>query len=62
MDSKNINDICIVVQARMGSQRVPGKMLKPFANTTLTDILFDKLTQSTIVPKQNIYFSAYENE
>ena len=62
MDSKNINDICIVVQARMGCQRVPGKMLKPFANTTLTDILFDKLTQSTIVPKQNIYFSAYENE
>lgn len=62
MGKKNINDICIVVQARMGSQRVPGKMLKPFADTTLTDILFDKLTQSTVIPKSNIYFSAYENE
>lgn len=59
---KNIDDICIIVQARMGSQRVPGKMLRPFINTTLTDILFDKLTKSTIIPKQNIYFSAYENE
>jgi len=40
---KNINDICIVVQARLNSQRVPGKMLKPFADTTLTDILFNNL-------------------
>ena len=62
MDNKNINDICIIVQARMGSQRVPGKMLRPFADTTLTDILFDKLTKSTIIPKSNIYFSAYEDE
>ena len=62
MDNKNINDICIIVQARMGSQRVPGKMLRPFADTTLTDILFDKLTKLTIIPKSNIYFSAYEDE
>ena len=40
---KDINDICILVQARLGSERVPGKMLRPFANTTLVDILFDKL-------------------
>jgi len=59
---KNINDICILVQARMGSQRVPGKMLRPFADTTLTDILFDKLSQSTIIPKSNIYFSVFEDE
>ena len=59
---KQIQDICLLVQARMGSQRVPGKMLKPFADTTLTDILFSKLTKSTIIPKLNIYFSAYEDE
>ena len=59
---KNINDICVVVQARMGSQRVPGKMLRSFAYTTLTDILFDKLTKSTVIPLSNIYFSAYEDE
>jgi CMP-N-acetylneuraminic acid synthetase len=59
---KNINDICIVVQARMGSQRVPGKMLRSFAETTLIDILFKKLSASAIIPKSNIFFSAYEHE
>jgi CMP-N-acetylneuraminic acid synthetase len=62
MKNKNINDICVVVQARMGSQRVPGKMLRPFSDTTLVDILFNKLAQSKIIPKSNIYFSVYENE
>lgn len=59
---KNINDVCVVVQARLGSTRVPGKMLKPFAGTTLVDILFQKLNSSTIIPSKNIYFSAYEEE
>lgn len=59
---KNINDICIVIQARLGSQRVPGKMLRPFAGTTLVDILFEKLKASKIIPQKNIYFSAYEKE
>lgn len=59
---KNINDICIVVQARLGSQRVPGKMLRPFAETTLVDILFKKLKSSKVIPLDNIYFSAYEDE
>ena len=45
---KNIKDVCILVQARLGSQRVPGKMLRPFANTTLVDILFKKLKSSKI--------------
>ena len=59
---KNINDVCIVVQARLGSTRVPGKMLRPFAGTTLVDILFKKLKSSKVIPKENIYFSAYEDE
>jgi spore coat polysaccharide biosynthesis protein SpsF len=59
---KDINDICVLVQARLGSQRVPNKMLKPFANTTLVDILFKKLKTSTLIPQENIYFSAYEQE
>ena len=60
--NKNINDICILIQARLGSQRVPGKMLRPFADTTLVDILFNKLKQSAVIPHENIYFSVYENE
>lgn len=59
---KNINDVCILVQARLGSQRVPGKMLRPFAGTTLVDVLFKKLKTSTVIPQKNIYFSAYEPE
>ena len=59
---KNINDICIIVQARLGSQRVPGKMTRSFAGSTLVDILFEKLKQSTIIPQNQIYFSAYEQE
>ncbi len=59
---KNIKDVCILVQARLGSQRVPGKMLRSFAGTTLVDILFKKLKNSTIIPQENIYFSAYEQE
>ena len=59
---KNINDICVIVQARLGSQRVPGKMLSPFNGTTLVDILFDKLKSLKNIPLKNIYFSAYEEE
>jgi len=59
---KDPKDILVLVQARLGSQRVPRKMLRPFANTTLVNILFDKLTSSKIIPKENIYFSAYEEE
>jgi len=59
---KNKKDICILVQARLGSQRVPGKMLRPFADTTLVDILFEKLKKSKVFDTSSIYFSAYENE
>ena len=27
---KNINDVCVVIQARLTSERVPNKMAKPF--------------------------------
>ena len=59
---KDINDVCVVVQARLGSTRVPGKMLKPFCGTTLTDILLDKLKFSKAIPTENIFFSAHEKE
>jgi len=59
---KKIEDICIVVQARLGSTRVPGKMIKPFAGSNLVEILFEKLKKSSIIPTKNIYFSAWEGE
>jgi len=59
---KSINDICVVVMARKGSERVPNKMLKPFADTTLVDLVFSKLSSSRVIPKENIYLSAYEED
>jgi N-acylneuraminate cytidylyltransferase len=59
---KNIKDIAIIVQARLDSQRVPRKMLRPFADTTLTEILFEKLKSSQVVSMDNVYFSAWEQE
>ena len=57
---KNKKDICVLVQARLGSTRVPGKMLRPFTNTTLVDILLEKLSKSTVINKKDIIFAAYE--
>lgn len=60
--SKNIEDVLILVQARLGSTRVPQKMIREFAGSTLVDILFEKLTKSKVIPKENIWLSAYEDE
>tara|TARA_R110001592_G_scaffold317726_1_gene594644 strand:- start:1732 stop:2409 length:678 start_codon:yes stop_codon:yes gene_type:complete len=59
---KDKNEVCILVQARLGSQRVPRKMIRPFCDTTLVDILFNKLKSLKSLPQSNIYFSAYEDE
>ena len=59
---KKIEDLVIVVQARLNSERVPRKMLRNFADTTLLDICLQKLKKSKIIPISNIYLVAYENE
>lgn len=59
---KNLKDIAIVVQARLESTRVPGKMLRPFAGTTLVDILLNKLRQSELIDPNQVYLSFYEEE
>jgi N-acylneuraminate cytidylyltransferase len=59
---KNKDNICIVVQARLGSERVPSKMIKPFAESNLVDILFKKLKKIKNIPQSNIFLSAHEEE
>lgn len=59
---KSLDDIAIVVQARLGSTRVPSKMIKPFAGTTLVNILLDKLNQSELIDPNQVYLSLYEDE
>ena len=59
---KNINEILFIVQVRLNSQRVPNKMIRNFAGTTLTDILLQKLVQCKNIPNHQIYLSAHEKE
>lgn len=59
---KKLEDICVVVQARLGSQRVPQKMIREFADTTLMDICLEKLSASSYIPGNSIYASVCESE
>ena len=58
--NKRIDDIAVLVQARMSSERCPGKMLRPFAGSNLVDITLKKLKQSQVFPKENIILSVHE--
>ena len=59
---KDIKDIVVLVQARMGSQRTPRKMLKPVHDTNLFEICLKKLKQLNSVEQEQIYVSVYEQE
>ena len=59
---KKIEDICIIVQARLGSQRVPKKMIRPIGNSCLLDICLNKIKECKSFPKENFYLSVYEDE
>ena len=59
---KDIEEIAFVVQARLNSQRVPRKMIKPFADTNLFELVLDKLLASNIIPRNNIVTSVHEEE
>jgi CMP-N-acetylneuraminic acid synthetase len=58
---KQLSDILFIVQARLNSSRLPGKMLKPFAGSNITQITIDKVKQS-IIPNKNFYLSINEPE
>ncbi len=58
---KHLNNILFIVQARLGSQRIPQKMIRNFAGTTLVDIILRKVSLS-IIPQENFFFSVYEPE
>ena len=59
---KNIDDVAIIVQARLNSQRLPRKMLKKFCESNLFEILLTKLQNSKIINPKNVYLSIYEKE
>ena len=59
---KNLKDVLFITQARLESQRVPRKMLRPFCGTTLLDILIKKIKRSKIIPVDNYYLSVCDDE
>ena len=59
---KKINDIAIIVQARVSSKRCKRKMIRKFADTNLLQIFFNKIKRSKVVKKENIYISSYDEE
>jgi len=58
---KNLEDVAIIIQARLSSQRCPEKMIRPFAESTLMNITLDKLKKSNI-PNRNIWCAVHEEE
>jgi len=59
--SKDPEDVAVIVQARLSSQRCPQKMTRDFAGTTLMDICLKKLLNSRI-PNKNIIACVHEKE
>ncbi len=59
---KSINDICFIIQTRLGSKRASKKAIRPFVNTTLFNIAIEKVLESNIIPNKNVYISVYEQE
>ena len=60
--NKNIKDTLFVIQARTQSTRVPNKMLKPFADSSLFEIEVKKVLNSKVIPRDNFYLSIMDDE
>jgi CMP-N-acetylneuraminic acid synthetase len=59
---KDINDVCVIIQARLSSERIPNKMIRDFNGTNLFDLSIDKVLKSKIIPEKNFFVSVYEEE
>jgi len=59
---KNRKNTCIMIQARLNSQRCPKKMIKPFADTSLMQIAIDNMRNIKSLSLDNFYLSIYEPE
>ena len=59
---KDINNVCFLIGARLNSQRVPKKMIRPFGDSCLFEIALKTLLNSNFIPTQYIYLSLYDQE
>lgn len=54
--------IACMVKARLGSQRVKQKMVRPFAGSCLLEISLNNLKKCNLLDSERIYLGAYEDE
>lgn len=54
--------ITCMIKARLNSERVKNKMIRPFAGSSLLEIALRKLKECQMLNHENIYLGAYENE
>jgi CMP-N-acetylneuraminic acid synthetase len=59
---KYLENVCFVSQARLESKRFPRKMIASFANSNLVEILCEKINRSLVIPREQFFFSVYEEE
>jgi CMP-N-acetylneuraminic acid synthetase len=60
--TKSLGDVAVVLQARLHSERIPQKMIVPFAGRTLLDIAVEKLTGSRVTDKSQRILAVHEAE
>lgn len=59
---KDISDIVVILFARLNSKRIPQKMIRPFAETTLMDIAIGKILNSRVIAAKDVYLFVHEQE
>ena len=59
---KDKSDIAVIIQARLNSERIPQKMIRPFCGTTLMDVAIEKVKSSRVIHNSQFYLSVYESE
>ena len=59
---KDINDIALIIPARVNSTRVIKKMIRPFGDITLFENAINILINTSIIPNENIYLAIGDEE
>tara|TARA_B100000212_G_C27291889_1_gene497648 strand:+ start:303 stop:1001 length:699 start_codon:yes stop_codon:yes gene_type:complete len=59
---KKPEEVAVLVQARLSSERCPKKMIRPFAESNLVDICLKKLKTSKVFSEKNIVLAVSEPE
>ena len=59
---KSIDEVAVIIQARLCSERVPRKMIRDFCGSSLFEIGVKKVLASKVIPKENFLFSPKKKE